>query len=111
MGDAIAIRRAGMAELVDARVSKTRSQKECRFDSDCPHQPRKCDRRALDQSSRRRDAVVLSLPRYAQTTRDKRKAGETISDTVGSIKFNDIDENSGRPIEGLMTIRLISIPQ
>ena len=29
---------AGVVELVDARVSKTRSHKECRFDSDHPHQ-------------------------------------------------------------------------
>ena len=29
--------RAGVAELVDARVSKTRSFQECRFDSDHPH--------------------------------------------------------------------------
>ena len=31
-------RHAGVAELVDARHSKCRSQKECRFDSDRPHQ-------------------------------------------------------------------------
>ena len=29
---------AGVAELVDARHSKCRSHKECRFDSDRPHQ-------------------------------------------------------------------------
>jgi hypothetical protein len=39
---------AGVAELVDARHSKCRSQKECRFDSDRPHQPtRRRDKEAL----------------------------------------------------------------
>jgi hypothetical protein len=35
---AIEIHWAGVAELADARVSKTRSDKEYRFDSDHPHQ-------------------------------------------------------------------------
>ena len=40
---------AGVAELVDARHSKCRSQKECRFDSDRPH-----------QSTHRRDKMLYA---------------------------------------------------
>jgi hypothetical protein len=35
--NAISTITAGMAELVDASVSKTDSHKDCRFDSDYPH--------------------------------------------------------------------------
>ena len=50
---------AGVAELVDARHSKCRSQKECRFDSDRPHQS--THRRDKDASRRRAGASHRAL--------------------------------------------------
>ena len=50
---------AGVAELVDARHSKCRSQKECRFDSDRPHQS--IHRRDQDASHRRAGASHRAL--------------------------------------------------
>jgi hypothetical protein len=47
---------AGVAELVDARHSKCRSQKECRFDSDRPHQS--THRRDKDALRRRAGAAI-----------------------------------------------------
>jgi hypothetical protein len=52
---------AGVAELVDARHSKCRSQKECRFDSDRPHQS--THRRDKDALRRRAGAASDASPR------------------------------------------------
>jgi hypothetical protein len=52
-------RHAGVAELVHAQVSKTCSPKECRFESDRPHQAKIPDQHAGRDMSRDRSACDM----------------------------------------------------